>query len=71
MTEFQMTMAFLMGLATVVFIITIQLMVNPTFRTKFLEFFPTVRGRNGKPFTWKEKIGLTAMALVIVVVILI
>ena len=71
LTEFQLTMALLMALAVIVFIFTIMLMVSPRFRSKFLEYFPTLRGRNGQPFTDKEKIGLGVLIVVIVVIIFI
>lgn len=71
LTEFQITMILLMVVATVVFIFTVLLMVNPRFRSKFLEYFPTMRGRNGQPFTEKEKIGLGVLIVAIVVIILI
>ena len=68
--EFQRTMVLLMFLATLVFILVLVMMVSPKVRGKFLEFFPTFRGRNGKPFTGKEVIGMGVMALFVAVVLL-
>ena len=70
-SEFQITMILLIVAATIVFVFTILLMVNSNFRSKFLEYFPNIRGRNGQPFTDKEKIGLGVLIVLIIVIILI